>query len=149
MLGPDRETVRLARSPGEAKLLGTALKNRDDWDDVKIQVMHEILRAKFSSNSYLATLLCSTEDRPLVEGNSWGDTFWGRCDGVGENHLGRLLMKVRSELREGSLLINDKTSSARFLVERGLSEKASKAKVNHPFSDQTGKAITKAAGVKG
>lgn len=32
------------------------------------------------------------------EGNTWGDKFWGVCDGEGENHLGKLLMEVRAEL---------------------------------------------------
>lgn len=41
----------------------------------------------------------STGDVELVEGNWWGDRFWGVCDGVGENRLGRCLMEVRKELR--------------------------------------------------
>jgi hypothetical protein len=37
----------------------------------------------------------------LVEGNRWGDQFWGvdLRTGLGENHLGKILMKVRDELR--------------------------------------------------
>ena len=49
---------------------------------------------------YLASKqkLIDTGDIELVEVNSWGDTFYGVCNGVGENHLGKLLMKIRKEL---------------------------------------------------
>ena len=47
----------------------------------------------------------ATRDRVLIEGNDWGDTFWGMTDGEGENHLGKILMRVRAELREAQ---NDK-----------------------------------------
>jgi predicted NAD-dependent protein-ADP-ribosyltransferase YbiA (DUF1768 family) len=43
-------------------------------------------------------MLKATGDEELVEGNWWNDTFWGVCNGVGENNLGKLLMKIRAEL---------------------------------------------------
>ena len=43
-------------------------------------------------------LLLATGDAKIVEGNTWGDVFWGVCNGVGENHLGEILMKVRQDL---------------------------------------------------
>ena len=72
---------------------------RKDWQDIKEQVMLDCLRIKFSV-PYLKRLLLSTGERILVEGNHWGDTYWGVCNGVGENRLGYLLMEVRQELKE-------------------------------------------------
>lgn len=37
-------------------------------------------------------------DAELIEGNTWGDRIWGVCDGVGENRLGKILMRVRAEM---------------------------------------------------
>jgi len=65
--------------------------------------METLLRDKFTRHADLRILLLDTGDRELVEGNTWDDRFWGVCEGVGENHLGRLLMKIRAELREGQL----------------------------------------------
>ena len=41
----------------------------------------------------------ATGDAELVEGNTWNDTYWGVCNGVGHNHLGKILMQVRQELQ--------------------------------------------------
>ena len=62
--------------------------------------MEEIVRAKFTQNHALRQQLLDTGDRELREGNSWHDIFWGvdLRTGKGENHLGKILMKVRSEL---------------------------------------------------
>lgn len=43
-------------------------------------------------------MLINTGDAELIEGNSWGDTFWGECNGIGENNLGKILMKIRKEI---------------------------------------------------
>jgi predicted NAD-dependent protein-ADP-ribosyltransferase YbiA (DUF1768 family) len=61
--------------------------------------MEDVVRAKFSQNPELCDQLLDTGDKTLIEGNHWGDRFWGVCDGVGENHLGQILEKVRTELR--------------------------------------------------
>lgn len=47
----------------------------------------------------LSEMLEATGDAELIEGNHWGDTFWGVCNGVGQNNLGKLLMAIRSENR--------------------------------------------------
>jgi ribA/ribD-fused uncharacterized protein len=93
-----RAAIAAEPSPGRAKRLGSAVALRDDWEAIKVDVMLACLRQKFSRPDLREKLL-STGDTVLVEGNHWGDTFWGVCRGVGENTLGRLLMQVRDELR--------------------------------------------------
>jgi len=90
--------VLSAPSPGVAKKLGRQVTLRDDWDSCKVNVMRELLWCKFSQNIVLAAKLLATGDQELVEGNTWGDTFWGVCRGRGENQLGKLLMEIRGQL---------------------------------------------------
>ncbi|MBR6790027.1 MAG: NADAR family protein [Oscillospiraceae bacterium] len=87
--------------PGEAKKKGRRVKLRPDWEQVKVGIMQEIVRAKFTQNEELRALLLATGDAVLEEGNTWNDTFWGvhLKTGQGQNHLGRILMQVREELR--------------------------------------------------
>lgn len=94
-----RWEIRAAHTPGMAKLLGRRVKLRPDWEEIKIDVMLDLLRQKFAPGTALAKLLAGTGDAELIEGNDWGDTFWGVCRGKGENVLGLLLMTVRQELR--------------------------------------------------
>jgi len=95
-----QEFVRIldARSPGEAKRLGKRVKLRMNWEAIKDGVMLALVRAKFEQNPDLAAKLIATGDEELVEGNTWGDTYWGVCRGVGQNKLGKILMNVRQEL---------------------------------------------------
>jgi ribA/ribD-fused uncharacterized protein len=93
----DRDAIRAARSPGEAKRLGRAAAQTANWPDRREAVMHSLLHAKFREAD-LRRLLLATGCRPLVEENDWGDRFWGRVNGDGENRLGELLELVRSEL---------------------------------------------------
>lgn len=81
-------------TPGQAKRAGAKLPLRSDWEEIKVDIMESILFAKFEV-PILAKMLTSTEPAHLIEGNNWGDTFWGEADGKGENILGKLLMKVR------------------------------------------------------
>ena len=92
--------VRISQiaNPGEAKRAGRRLLIRQDWDKIKLTVMEQALRAKFRIPE-LRDKLLATDDVMLIEGNTWNDTFWGMCRGVGHNHLGRLLMAIRHELR--------------------------------------------------
>lgn len=61
--------------------------------------MYEICMAKFTQNEDLKEKLLATGNDILEEGNTWGDKVWGTVNGVGENKLGKILMKVREELR--------------------------------------------------
>ena len=65
----------------------------------KLGITEDVIRQKFN-NPELKEKLIATGDAELIEGNPWGDTFWGVCEGKGENHLGKILMKIRSELNE-------------------------------------------------
>ena len=88
--------------PAMSKKAGRRVQLRADWEDVKLSIMEDIVRAKFTQNEDLKQLLLATGDLVLEEGNTWHDTFWGVDVKTqeGENHLGRILMRVRQELRE-------------------------------------------------
>lgn len=68
---------------------------RPDWNKVKKRIMANILDIKFS-DPVLRQLLDDTGDAEIIEGNSWGDTYWGVCRGVGQNNLGKILMNIRT-----------------------------------------------------
>lgn len=86
-------------SPAYSKKLGQQISLRSDWEDVKITVMTGLIRTKFSWHN-LKNGLLQTGNSELVEGNYWGDRFWGQCPlGNGRNELGKILMQVRQELR--------------------------------------------------
>lgn len=86
---------------GEAKRLGRSADLRHDWDAVKLMIMEGFLLQKFEGE--LADALKQTYPHQLVEGNTWGDTFWGICNGRGKNHLGLILMSIRASLLGGML----------------------------------------------
>jgi ribA/ribD-fused uncharacterized protein len=82
-----------------AKRVGAEIDLRSDWSDVKLAIMLDLVRQKFTAHSHLRRKLLATGDRQLIEVNGWGDQFWGVSRGSGYNHLGRILMRVRDELR--------------------------------------------------
>ncbi len=111
--------------PGHAKRIGRKFKLRPDWEEIKISVMRELLIQKFSQLR-LGQKLLPTMNAELVEGNWRPDAFWGVCMGrgcgvgphepCGENHLGALLMEVRSlivpmPLCDGTLTSSDSSDS--------------------------------------
>jgi len=111
-----RRKIALTSKPGEAKRYGRSVALRPDWDKrVRYEAMAEILRSKFGKETHEErrmfrtkhrTWLQSTGDALLVEGNRHHDNHWGDCscpehrETPGANHLGRLLMAIRSTLRE-------------------------------------------------
>lgn len=97
--GADRQIIKNLPSPGQAKRFGKHVELRSDWDAVKIGVMRDLLVQKFREPVMRRKLL-NTGTAKLIEGNSWGDTFWGVCNGEGANNLGRLLMEIRDSIRE-------------------------------------------------
>jgi ribA/ribD-fused uncharacterized protein len=84
---------------GAVKRLGRKMVLRDDWEEVKVDIMRDLLIQKFSQQPF-RRLLLATGDSYLEETNTWNDTFWGVCNGKGKNQLGILLMEIRSYLRE-------------------------------------------------
>lgn len=89
--------VRQCMTPGRAKKCAKAMYAaiNPQFVERKLLVMEQILWIKFR-DPVLCGKLLATGERELIEGNTWGDRYWGVHDGQGENHLGRLLMKVRS-----------------------------------------------------
>ncbi len=91
-----RRQIRKAPTPGKAKKLGKTIpvaKFKSDWDKQRIFVMYYLLRQKFVGQQLQR--LQDLKGVNLVEGNTWGDKFWGVCDGEGYNVLGQLLMMIR------------------------------------------------------
>jgi ribA/ribD-fused uncharacterized protein len=90
-----RATIRAAATPGIAKRLGRRVTLAEDWSSRRLYVMQGLLEQKFARDPLRQQLLDTGTDE-LVEGNTWHDTYWGVCNGRGENHLGRLLMHIRA-----------------------------------------------------
>ena len=86
--------------PSRAKFKGRRVQLREDWENIKDDVMYKVVKSKFSQNEDLKLRLLDTKDEKLIEGNDWNDTYWGVCNGKGRNMLGKILMKVRDELRK-------------------------------------------------
>jgi ribA/ribD-fused uncharacterized protein len=85
----------IALSGAEAKAMGKRVDLREDWNDVRLDVMYQVLQAKFAQNPDLYQQLKDTGSEEIIETNWWYDKYWGVCNGVGENHLGKLLMWIR------------------------------------------------------
>lgn len=83
--------------PAQAKKDGKKIILRDDWEQVKLKIMKELLVIKFNQEPF-KTKLIETGSAELIESNWWGDRYWGVCKGVGENMLGKLLMQIRNEM---------------------------------------------------
>lgn len=108
-----RRRICHCSKPGEAKILGSKLPFRSDWEAIKLSVMEDLVRQKFQDPNLKRWLVEETGDEDLVEVNTWGDKFWGAVWEdvfppestkdfqrlVGENHLGKILMKIREELK--------------------------------------------------
>ena len=103
-MGSDEELVekiKKSHSADEAQRIAYANrdKRREDWDDVKISIMEELLRLKIEQNPYVKKKLLQTEDYMIVE-DSPKDDFWGwGPNRNGQNNLGKLWMKLREELK--------------------------------------------------
>lgn len=95
--------------PEQAKKLGRKITMRDDWNEVKLDIMKELLSQKFACPS-LAEQLIATGDSYIAEDNYWHDNYWGICNCPNcidkfsfdeQNHLGKLLMEIRAKLNKG------------------------------------------------
>ena len=105
-----RREIQKLYTPNKAKGYGRQIVLKEGWDKVKLLVMRDLLNQKFKENEYFRSLLKNTGQVQLIEGNGWHDNYWGKCNcqtcrrngAVGQNHLGRILMQIRSEIREVS-----------------------------------------------
>ena len=87
-------------TPKEARALGQKIKIVGNWNDIKVHIMYIVNKAKYTTHLPLKEQLLSTGDRYLEETNWWYDTFWGVDVRTkeGQNNLGKVLMRIRSEL---------------------------------------------------
>jgi len=96
--------IRAATTAREARRMGQEVRLRATWEGEKLGVMREVVTAKFEQNQALVERLLATGDRPLIEGTTWHDNFWGtcrcsRCGDHGRNELGTLLEELRARFR--------------------------------------------------
>jgi len=108
----ERKRISELPTPGNAKKAGKLLELRPDWNTAKFDIMYKLCKEKFSSPVMKAQLL-GTGDEELMEGNTWWDLVWGVSlisgfskkldryvmEGEGENNLGKILMRIREELK--------------------------------------------------
>jgi len=100
----DRVKIRFAPSARRAKQIGRKITIRPTWDAERINVMRTLVNDKFEDPELREKLL-ATKDAQLVSG---GDKFWGKSHGQGDNHLGRLLMELRTSiLQENSEALDE------------------------------------------
>ena len=103
----DHRLVQTQSSPRMAKRKGQEIKCVDNWEDIKYDLMLDIVKEKFQ-DPYLKSLLLSTGEQELIEGKYWHDNFFGNCycskrdscKKEGKNWLGKILMIVRDENRK-------------------------------------------------
>jgi ribA/ribD-fused uncharacterized protein len=89
-----------ASTPGRAKRLGApgSIVKRAGWDEDRDKVMYRLIKWKFKPKTEIAARLIETYPRRLIEGNIWGDVYWGQYKGEGLNKLGLLEMRWRKRL---------------------------------------------------
>lgn len=97
-----RRYIQSLETPREARRVGQQPGCRADWDQVKYGIMYDLNAQKYCYPELQRQLLASG-DAYLEETNTWGDVYWGICNGVGQNNLGKILMDIRSHIRELSL----------------------------------------------
>lgn len=83
-----------------AKRLGRKVCLRKNWEQLKEEFMFTVCFAKFMQNPELGEKLVATGNKTLIEGNTWGDTEWGVCNGNGKNLLGNILMRIREKIKK-------------------------------------------------
>lgn len=95
-----RARIAKLEKPGQAKRSGAQVDLRPDWGEVRLEVMALITREKYMNHPELRDRLFWTGDMKLIEGNNWNDRFWGvdNVTGLGNNHLGVILMALRQEI---------------------------------------------------
>jgi ribA/ribD-fused uncharacterized protein len=90
-----REKIKNIKKPGGAKRFGRIFEKRTGWEFLKTGIMFNFVMLKFSTNKILQFKLVHTFPNSIVHDNSWGDIYWGICDNIGQNILGKMLMEIR------------------------------------------------------
>lgn len=93
-----RKSIQLLENAGKVKKFGRTITLRDDWEEIKVEMMRQFLIQKFSQDPLMQKLI-NTGDAFIEETNYWNDTFWGVCNGKGENTLGKLIMEIREDIK--------------------------------------------------
>lgn len=96
----EREIILQAKTAGIAKKLSKLVTMRPNWESIKWTVMFNLCMQKFLKEPFRSQLL-ATEEQELIEGNTWGDVYWGVCKGDGQNNLGKIIMHIRQTIRDG------------------------------------------------
>lgn len=89
--------------PNIGKRMGRKASLRKDWENVKDNIMYEVVKSKFVHNPDLIKKLLNVKE-PIIEDNTWNDTYWGVCNGKGENKLGQILTRLQNEFRKNQLI---------------------------------------------
>jgi ribA/ribD-fused uncharacterized protein len=92
-------------TPRQARELGQTFELRDNWINIKYDVMSAVLFDKFYRNVNLRRKLLITGNKYLEETNHWNDVYWGVCNGKGENNLGKILMNIRTFWKKPGFII--------------------------------------------
>lgn len=129
-----RLNIRNATTAREAKKLGRTVTLIQDWDQKRLDVMASLIKQKFTEHVDLKFRLLLTGNKDLIQGNTRKDTFWGQDqNGVGENHLGKILMNLRTQLRttEGDAF----QTLVKYLQDRKFNDMAAKLEVLVKFAE--------------
>ena len=82
-----------------SRLYGQTVPLVEKWDHLRIPMMRSLCKQKFIKHKDLQIKLREIGDAELIEGNDYGDSFWGVCNNIGENHLGKILMDIRNDFK--------------------------------------------------
>lgn len=100
----EADRIRKKSTPAMAKYAGRYVTLKSDWAEIRLAVMDELLRQKFG-NDPLRLMLLRTAPKKLIEENTWNDRYWGTVNGEGRNILGKLLMRIRKEILDGTFIV--------------------------------------------
>lgn len=96
-----KQWIMAQPTPGLAKKEGRKVALRPDWDEIKRDLLWDLLLKKFLANPFAWKYLVATGDAIIREKNTWNDTIWGvNMNDQGQNLLGMGLMYVRQVLQD-------------------------------------------------
>ncbi len=105
-----KEIAEMGPYDSKKKIRDSRYPFRKDWSDqMALSVMEKVLIHKFTLRTTWGKKLLETGTEEIVEWNNWNDLFWGKDINTkqGKNHLGKILMKIRNDLRFEAALENE------------------------------------------